>query len=83
MKNKKTNIMYMGLIIGGIIIIVTTILQVRDILTLYAANIIRIGIVLLMQIALCTKYLFEKKKTEFAICSFFVIIFVILLFFSF
>ncbi len=69
MKNKKTNIMYMGLIIGGIIIIVTTILQMRDILTLYAANIIRIGIVLLMQIALCTKYLFEKKD---GICHLFI-----------
>ncbi len=82
MKNKKTNIMYMGLIIGGIIIIVTTILQMRDILTLYAANIIRIGIVLLMQIALCIKFLFEKKKTKFTICLFFAIIFGILLFFS-
>lgn len=82
MNSKKANIMYMSLMIGGLIIIVITILQMRDILTFYAANITRIGIVLLMQIALCAKFLFEKKKTKLAICLFFVVIFGILLFFS-
>ncbi len=74
---KEKSIVYVLLLLGGISIVVITLMQMGNLLAFYTSNIIRIGIVFAMQLFLGIMYT-RRKKLEAVIFYIFALIMAVL-----